>query len=613
MADVNTITPIAQIQFVAAIGQQNLAAGETETLLKALAALPVVEGTIAGKDSNGNYILKTDQGNLALKSDVPLTYNSDVVIRILPNNQQNQARIISVNGESFASFSAPPPATGDSVGNSQTNTQTTTSTKSLPQDNITVSNNSLANSSNVVRAIVVATPAKSLTVGNEVVVHLPEQIPQSTQAEVPANVPLSETNIPAQAVQQTTTANQVVVLPENLPQPPPPQQISIPREAQPQTTLPQNNVQAANAPAIPTNNPPIPLANIVIGEQQQPTNTPNNQQNTTPPQQQNQPQNTNYAAYTKPILVPTPAITAQVNTSNILQGKVISVAENGNVNIQTPVGVVTVKPSQNAPLLVGEQVAIELPNTTTTTQTQSPVPQSFNEIAKTWSSLNEIINIVQEKNQSSSTSTTNLPQLDKSSSANSQPVNNFVNSSLKLINSLITGNAKEVLGESTVNNLQQSSHTDLIQKFSQELTNIANNFNAPTTNNEPKWQTIIMPFMFQDSLQQARISVKDDSKKNKNSADKSSGGVRFVVEVDLSELGGVQMDGLVRKQQSNTVFDLMLRTNTTFSSADQAEITSIYNNIAAQTGFTGTIAFQTTKDFPVKPLDAVNTSNIITA
>ena len=582
MADVNPITPIAQIQFVAAIGQHNLATNETDTLLKALAALPVVEGTIAGKDSNGNYILKTDKGNISLKSDVPLTYNSDVVIRILPNNQQNQARIISVNGESFASFSAPTPTTSDSVGNSQTNTQTTTNPKLLQQNNITFSNNNnITNSNNIVRSVVVATPTKAINIGSEIIIYLPEKTPQSAQAELPVNVSLPETNITTQTSPQTPTVNQVVVLAETVPQ----------------TTVLQSNAQATNLPEEPINNAAIPLANIVVAEQ--------TEQNTLQPQ--TPPQNANYSAYTKPILVPTPAITAQINTSNILQGKVISIAENGNVNIQTPLGAITVKPSQTETFIVGKEVIIELPSNNPNT-IQSAAPQSFNEIAKTWSSLREIINIVQDKNQP--ITNTNLPQLDKSSNTEYQSKNNFVNSSLKLINSLISGNAKEVLGESTINNLQQSSHSDLLQKFSQELTNIANNFNPPTTNNEAKWQTIIMPFMFGNSLEQARISVKDDSKKNKNSSDKTTGGVRFIVEVDLSELGGVQMDGLVRKQQSNTVFDLMLRTNTTFSPEDKAEITSIYNNIAEQTGFSGTIAFQTTKDFPVKPLESEQ--NIIT-
>jgi hypothetical protein len=90
--------------------------------------------------------------------------------------------------------------------------------------------------------------------------------------------------------------------------------------------------------------------------------------------------------------------------------------------------------------------------------------------------------------------------------------------------------------------------------------------------------------------------------------------MRFVMEVDLSELGPLQMDGLVRAKDKGLAFDLIIRSRTAFSTEDQAEMNIIYNSAAELTGFKGSLSFQTSHNFPVKPLDEIlaNQSRAIT-
>ncbi|MEI7669220.1 MAG: hypothetical protein WCJ33_03970, partial [Pseudomonadota bacterium] len=100
MVDVTIISPVTSIKTVSPVGQQVANNQESITLLKALSQLSVVSGTIIGKDTNGNFLLKTSLGNLALQSNLPLTYNSDLVIRLDSGNATvNNARIVSINGE----------------------------------------------------------------------------------------------------------------------------------------------------------------------------------------------------------------------------------------------------------------------------------------------------------------------------------------------------------------------------------------------------------------------------------------------------------------------------------------------------------------------------------
>src|SRR5579872_1903111 len=160
MAEV-TIVPPAQVQTVAPAGGQPPQATPQPNLSPGT----LVSGTIAGRDANGNYLLKTPQGIFTLQSATPLTYNSDVTIRIGANLAgSTSARIVTVNGEPFLQFSAPAPATSDSVSQALLTQPTEPSAPPLPPG--------------VLRAVVVQAPppqapaATALTQGSAVTVRL---------------------------------------------------------------------------------------------------------------------------------------------------------------------------------------------------------------------------------------------------------------------------------------------------------------------------------------------------------------------------------------------------------------------------------------------------------
>jgi hypothetical protein len=112
MANVTIIPTQPQVQTVSASGQQTQSGQAPH-----LPAGSTISGTIAGKDANGNFLLRTaSQGTLTLRSSTPLTYNSDVTVHIdTANANATTARIISVNGEPFSSFAAPDTPNSDSV------------------------------------------------------------------------------------------------------------------------------------------------------------------------------------------------------------------------------------------------------------------------------------------------------------------------------------------------------------------------------------------------------------------------------------------------------------------------------------------------------------------
>jgi hypothetical protein len=78
-------------------------------------------------------------------------------------------------------------------------------------------------------------------------------------------------------------------------------------------------------------------------------------------------------------------------------------------------------------------------------------------------------------------------------------------------------------------------------------------------------------------------------------------GTRFVLEVDMSRMGALQLDGLVRPQR----FDLVLRSHRPIAAEMRQEITEIFHGAVAASGLGGDITFTTASRFAVAPLEAL--------
>ena len=77
------------------------------------------------------------------------------------------------------------------------------------------------------------------------------------------------------------------------------------------------------------------------------------------------------------------------------------------------------------------------------------------------------------------------------------------------------------------------------------------------------------------------------------------------MEVDLTQLGEMQMDGFVRRQESGVQFDLIIRSLQPLPAPVQQDILQIYNDAGAITGYKGSLAFQAVREFPVNPMEEI--------
>ena len=112
------------------------------------------------------------------------------------------------------------------------------------------------------------------------------------------------------------------------------------------------------------------------------------------------------------------------------------------------------------------------------------------------------------------------------------------------------------------------------------------------------WHVFVLPLLEGPSLSAVRLYLRRNGGGNARPED----GTRFVLDVEMSRLGALQLDGLVRRQR----LDLMLRSQREIAPDLRQEIAAVFRDTTTAAGFVGENAFATTARFPVAPLDALS-------
>jgi hypothetical protein len=194
---------------------------------------------------------------------------------------------------------------------------------------------------------------------------------------------------------------------------------------------------------------------------------------------------------------------------------------------------------------------------------------------------------------------------------NQEPTHNLPIALLLFVNALKNGNFREWLGRSNAKWLEDNGYENLLKKAEGEFSSLARQFVETPPNGQ--WQSLFFPIAVEGGLQQARLFVKRDRKEQETSnGSTSEEDTRFVLEMDLSNLGQMQMDGFVRRSNNETgaqktQFDLIIRSHNQLSSKIKNDVMQIYNSTGELTGYSGSLNFQTIKDFPVNPMEELMT------
>jgi hypothetical protein len=152
--------------------------------------------------------------------------------------------------------------------------------------------------------------------------------------------------------------------------------------------------------------------------------------------------------------------------------------------------------------------------------------------------------------------------------------------------------ARSLLGETVATALERSGRGDILQRLDGDLKEMQRQAAVPTD-----WRVAYVPFQDGGELRQLRIFSRREQSKDKKDRDSK----RFVVEVAFSELGDVQIDGLMRKPK----LELMLRTHRQIPPDLRDEIEVVFLEGCSLAGLAGRIYFQAGERFPVNPIEEI--------
>jgi hypothetical protein len=160
---------------------------------------------------------------------------------------------------------------------------------------------------------------------------------------------------------------------------------------------------------------------------------------------------------------------------------------------------------------------------------------------------------------------------------------------------------RDWLGRNTATWLEEN-HEGQFKKLESEFLQLARQYTASQPGN---WQALFYPLAVYSEVHMARMFVKRDKpKKDKDPNKKPIEDTRFVVEVDVSQMGELQMDGFVRRGE-NVQFDMVIRSLQPLPDEIQNEILAIYSRTGDVTGYAGQLSFQAVREFPVNPMEEV--------
>jgi hypothetical protein len=155
-----------------------------------------------------------------------------------------------------------------------------------------------------------------------------------------------------------------------------------------------------------------------------------------------------------------------------------------------------------------------------------------------------------------------------------------------------TGDARPLLSDPVTRGLEKAGRKDLADKLKKEFLDLAEEATRPLGRGD--WHSITLPFAHGANIDPIDLYVHRPPNDEEGGGKKGSE-QRFILDVRMSVLGRIQLDGLVQKDTQR--FDLIVRTAEPLPAAMCRDIAGIFAECGQMTGIKGMVSFQAGRPF----------------
>ena len=271
-------------------------------------------------------------------------------------------------------------------------------------------------------------------------------------------------------------------------------------------------------------------------------------------------------------------------------GTVTAVTHAGQPVLQTPLGTLTLE--IRAPLQTGSRITLELPGGALTPSgpgAAGPGPAALGTLAHSWPALEETLRVLQEiapPGVAAAMLRDAIPQ----------PGSRLASGLLFFLSALSGGDVTRWLGNQASQVLKSAGRDSLLSRLGQDFRQLG----RLADHQGGDWRLFFIPLYDGDQLRQLRLFLRHGRQDRDGGGQDEEAQTRFVVEVEMSRLGDLQLDGLVREKR----LDLILRSRAPLPDFMRRDITRIFHETNEITGNRGHIGFQSSLEWKAMPIEA---------
>lgn len=236
---------------------------------------------------------------------------------------------------------------------------------------------------------------------------------------------------------------------------------------------------------------------------------------------------------------------------------------------------------QNTPDLINK-LPPDIANQITKAQTPSPAfalppPIGLPALAPTWPALQESLTLLQQTAPQAAQAVQNsLPT----------PSPRMVSTALFFLAALKLGGIDNWLGDKNIDSLKKAGKSGLASRLAGDFKSIAAQANESLPG---QWKAITLPLLHEGQISNLQFFVRsEDSQQENTPSDDDSGKTRFVLNLELSKIGPLQLDGYLAPEN----LDLIIRTDHRMDSAIRQDIMRIFSDALELINLKGGLLFQ---------------------